>query len=680
MRGRSRSTSRLSARRRFALVVVVDEEATHDPDHASAHRRPGRSRRLRPRVRELRAEEQDPRDDVDEEEERHHAGERSVDQVVAREVGEHDGEHFRRSPDPDGREDRTCERAAAAKLPGGNEAVEEQHRDADRDQLDPVAKHEARGCGDVRPLGEAVDELAEEGAERRQPDDQDHEYARGGDEDEVDELRPCRRASAVDLHCGLQPEADRGHHSGRAPQERDERDEPDGRERGRDLLDRLLDVRLPRLRDREEVDQLGGHLLPDLVVLEYEPEDRDEGDRQREEREQHAVRDRRRVLGAAIREHVLDRTRERAGDSANDSAEVLEGSPRESLDPFGGLGGAVAHPTECTEHLPLRTRSGCALRRFALRSHEATEDKRGDRLALPLDTHGRHGLDDRPRSELAKGGLADQHAVHRCRRLEARGEVHDVADDPVFAVAARCSDETRVYLAARHADPKVRPVGMLGGGAPSDALQDERGPRGSEGVIADGGVLPEDDHELVADDLVHVASRALHERDDPPVVRVEHRCDLVRSVPLRIRGVAGEVGEDDAHLAGPGEGLVEVEGAEPLLVPLRPRDERDEQERAEHEHVPLPPGDLPVPSPRDDDHRLREEDEREREREDEPLRASLVEPEEPERRDPVERDTDRGEDELPAVELLGGERIVERRELRKGHRSPDGDDRAEGDE
>ncbi len=100
----------------------------------------------------------------------------------------------------------------------------------------------------------------------------------------------------------------------------------------------------------------------------------------------------------------------------------------------------------------------------------------------------------------------------------------------------------------------------------------------------------------------------------------------------------------------------------------------------EHEHVPLPPGDLPVPRPGDDHHRLREEHEREREGEDEPLLAPAVQPQEPERGDPVEGDADRGEEQLPAVELLGGERAVERRKLGERDDRPGDDDGPEGDE
>src|SRR4029078_9183024 len=130
-------------------------------------------------------------------------------------------------------------------------------------------------------------------------------------------------------------------------------------------------------------------------------------------------------------------------------------------------------------------------------------------------------------------------------------------------------------------------------------------------------------------------------------------------------------------LAHPRERLVEIEGAEALLVPLGPREERDEQERREHEDVPLPPGDLAVPRIRDDHHRLGEQHESEGEGEHEPLLASTVEPEEAERGDAEERAADRGEDELPAVELLGEEWIVERRELGERDNRPGGDDHDE---
>ena len=117
-----------------------------------------------------------------------------------------------------------------------------------------------------------------------------------------------------------------------------------------------------------------------------------------------------------------------------------------------------------------------------------------------------------------------------------------------------------MHLAAVDADAEPRPVVVLGGDplrrrAGARARRAPHGTRG-RGRVA---VLAEDDHELVADDLVHLATGALHQRDDAPEVRVEHRRHLVGVVPLGERREAGEVGEDDAHVLRACERLVEVE-------------------------------------------------------------------------------------------------------------------------
>ena len=79
--------------------------------------------------------------------------------------------------------------------------------------------------------------------------------------------------------------------------------------------------------------------------------------------------------------------------------------------------------------------------------------------------------------------------------------------------------------------------------------------------------------------------------------------------------------------------------------------------------MPFPPRQLPVPRPRDDHHGFGQQRECEGEREDEAGAAAAIEEDETQRGEPVQREADRREDELPAVELLGGERVVERREL-----------------
>ena len=109
----------------------------------------------------------------------------------------------------------------------------------------------------------------------------------------------------------------------------------------------------------------------------------------------------------------------------------------------------------------------------------------GHRLALALHPHRRHRLDDRLCAELAERRLVDEHAADRRGRLEPCGQVDDVADDAVLAVAARCSDDGRVHLAARHAGAEARPVVVVGRGPLRDALEDEGRPGGPQRVIRD---------------------------------------------------------------------------------------------------------------------------------------------------------------------------------------------------
>ena len=211
---------------------------------------------------------------------------------------------------------------------------------------------------------------------------------------------------------------------------------------------------------------------------------------------------------------------------------------------------------------------------------------------------------------------------------------------------------------------------MLRGDARGHALQQERRAGRARGMVRRLPFLVVDDHELVADDLVHFAAGGLHERDEALEVRVEHRRHLGRVLSFRVGGEAAQVGEHDAHVLCAGERLVEVERAEALLVPLGSRDVADHEERAEHEHVPFPPRELPVARPGDDDHRLGEERERQHEREHEAGRPPPVEAEEAERRERVERDADRREHELPPVQPFGGKRVVERRKLGERHDRP----------
>ena len=123
--------------------------------------------------------------------------------------------------------------------------------------------------------------------------------------------------------------------------------------------------------------------------------------------------------------------------------------------------------------------------------------------------------------------------------------------------------------------------------------------------------LVEGDHQRVADDPVDVAAvPSYHRRYDDLEVGVQHRRDLGRIVVLGERGEPLQIGEQHAQLAPPGHRVLEVEVGEPLLVPLDPYADDDEDEGGEHQHVPFPPRQRPVPGEHQRHHRLGQQDER----------------------------------------------------------------------
>ncbi len=192
--------------------------------------------------------------------------------------------------------------------------------------------------------------------------------------------------------------------------------------------------------------------------------------------------------------------------------------------------------------------------------------------------------------------------------------------------------------------------------------------------------LVEDHHHLIADELVHLASEPLHQRDDAAEVRVQHVRHFRGRMPLGEGREARQVGEEDAHVLRAGQRLVEIEGAETLFVPLAAGGKSDHDERDQHEHMPFPPGDMPVASPGDHDHCLGEQGKGECDREDERRPPPAIEAEIAERCGPEERHADGGEGHLPAVELLPGERLVEWPRLGEGDRSPEREQAEKGDD
>ena len=138
----------------------------------------------------------------------------------------------------------------------------------------------------------------------------------------------------------------------------------------------------------------------------------------------------------------------------------------------------------------------------------------------------------------AVGRFADEHAVHRRGRLEARGGVDHVAGGHRLA-QARVGVERDEGLAGVDGDPHLEAALGRGG------ADRERGAHGPLGVVLvrDGGA--EERHHRVADELLDRAAERLELAAQPLVVGAEDRLDVLRVERLRMGREADEVGEDD---------------------------------------------------------------------------------------------------------------------------------------
>ena len=136
--------------------------------------------------------------------------------------------------------------------------------------------------------------------------------------------------------------------------------------------------------------------------------------------------------------------------------------------------------------------------------------------------------------------LADEDAVDRRRRLEARRRVDDVSRDHRLAGCdARAARDER--LAAVHGDPYVD-LRLR------QRVADREGCAHCPlGVVLVGDWRAEDGHHRVADELLDRAAVALELAAHPSVVRRQGRADILRVEELRLRGRADQVGEEDRH-------------------------------------------------------------------------------------------------------------------------------------
>ena len=137
------------------------------------------------------------------------------------------------------------------------------------------------------------------------------------------------------------------------------------------------------------------------------------------------------------------------------------------------------------------------------------------------------------------GRRADEHAVDRSRRLQARGGVDHVAGDKCLTFG-RVRVERDERLPGVHRRTNLEPV------LDQRVAHGERGPHCALRVVLVRDGRAEDGHHGVADELLDGAAEALELVPGAGVVRRERRTYVFGIGGLGTGRVADEVDEDDA--------------------------------------------------------------------------------------------------------------------------------------
>ena len=161
------------------------------------------------------------------------------------------------------------------------------------------------------------------------------------------------------------------------------------------------------------------------------------------------------------------------------------------------------------------------------------------RLALRLDRLGLAVVDRLTRR--AVGRLADEDAVHRRRRLQARGGVDDVARRHTFAFGGAPAERDE-RLAGVDGDPHLELVLLV-----RPVADRKRRAEGALRVVLMRDGRAEERHHRVADELLDGAAEPLELTAQVRVVGPEQRADVLGIELLGAGREADEVGEEDGH-------------------------------------------------------------------------------------------------------------------------------------
>jgi hypothetical protein len=137
------------------------------------------------------------------------------------------------------------------------------------------------------------------------------------------------------------------------------------------------------------------------------------------------------------------------------------------------------------------------------------------------------------------GLLADEHAVHRCGRLEASGGVDYVTGRHPLALG-RPRSEKHQCLARVDSDPDLEVVLLA-----RPVSDRERGTDGALRIVLVRNRRAEQGHDGVPDELLHRPAEALELVAEVLPVRRQQRANVLGVHPLGARREADEVGEED---------------------------------------------------------------------------------------------------------------------------------------
>ncbi len=168
-----------------------------------------------------------------------------------------------------------------------------------------------------------------------------------------------------------------------------------------------------------------------------------------------------------------------------------------------------------------------------------------ERLRLALDLHRGERLVVEDPLRLSVGRLGDSDPAHRCRPLQARSGVHDVArDEPLSLLGAGTQGDDG--LAGVDADPYLEGERGVVVVQVVDRLEEaECGANRALGVVLVRDRRAEDRHHRVPDELLHGAAVPLDLLPQARVVRPDPRADILRVGGIRGRREADQVAEED---------------------------------------------------------------------------------------------------------------------------------------